>query len=439
MKEIQKIANSNILIYTFAIYTFWFLAGFTRMEGTLCYAIWDAVRGIYLASAILLLVWFITRIRNKKCVTNSDNDSNILVFTGCFFIYALTQILNISGVNEFVKLILSAIPIIIFISINDILKLKILDVFIWIFSIITMFSLIEFLIYTFTGYIYYVSEDLIYEQGDGFPSHNLSLFNFITIIKLGSESSIINAFRFEGLLEEPGSMGTMCGFLLFVTSGDKRYRFPYIISWLSGLASFSLGFYVLAVIHLLSSIKRGNFKYIIGAIFVFGILYMVFQEAFDSTIVDRLTGNSYKVLNNRTTSSFDKALIKSWDDGTLWLGGGIHAGYNLSINGEGSGLAGAKFMIYQHGIIGVFFLVLSYVYIYIVKVRRQKKTNHYAAVVFFLAFWISFYQREYILNPYFYIIYFTMPILLAYKDEYPSHHRRYRAKKQVKAVVDTLE
>ena len=132
--------------------------------------------------------------------------------------------------------------------------------------------------------------------------------------------------------------------------------------------------------------------------------YFYFYEYFELLILQRLQGDD---IDNRTSYEVTKFVEKAWASGELWLG---HQASFLSSLGFYSGI---KAPLIRHGILGTGSLILAYTIIYL---RQMKKYNKKVAYLFLIAFWGSFYQREYIDRIEFLMIFFSMYALLGNYD-----------------------
>ena len=159
-------------------------------------------------------------------------------------------------------------------------------------------------------------------------------------------------YRFQSLATEPGLIGTLCGFLIYIVSDIKEYKFANLIFWISGILSFSLAFYVIVSLKLLSQF---NLKMILLIVSFFTVAFLLIPNFFQEHIVARVSGEEHG--DNRSSVELDMKLKQSYNDDTLWFGNGYRS-YDKFVT---KGVAGAKPWIYQYGIISVFLLFLSYV------------------------------------------------------------------------------
>lgn len=282
-----------------------------------------------------------------------------------------------------------------FILLNDYLKMKCFDWFIKAFSLILILSIVEYLIFSITGagIVLYSS---ITRPGDNDVVLSQLVFNLLT------SSEITTLFRFQSLCEEPGVIGTICGFLIFLTQ-EKKYKKNYYIFLIAGLLSFTLSFYVLFILHLINRSSLKIKRIIIYGIIISAGLYYLGQSVSDFLIY-RIAGKDFSSIDNRSGIDFAYQFDNALQNGDLWL-----SNYNKGYNIYGAGL---KMFIWRYGIISLIILFLSYSYVFFRWAKRYKSTI-IKTFIFFLAFWISFYQRHYITNMEYVLCFFMAPIFFS--------------------------
>lgn len=242
-----------------------------------------------------------------------------------------------------------------------------------------LFSLVEFIIYYFTG-ISLVSKHVVRSNGQEFQ--NL-VFN---LVKEGGFP------RFQSLADEPGLIGTICGLLLFVVGRNpKQYQLERIIIIISGVFTFSIAFFFLAAISLLS--HNINLKTLFFVALVLIAVYYIFYDIVYSRIFIRFVDGTF---DNRATYEMRKAVLDAWNNGDLWLGCGLGAHESMEDGLAEDGGAGAIVFIYEFGIIGTLLVFL----LYSLLVIKNSWAGAWGNLLYLLAFWASFYQRQTIDRPY---------------------------------------
>ena len=70
--------------------------------------------------------------------------------------------------------------------------------------------------------------------------------------------------RFQSIMEEPGNVGTLCGFLLFVIGNNARYSRQFYIVLIAGFLSLSMAFFALFALFFISNIELKKKKMILS-------------------------------------------------------------------------------------------------------------------------------------------------------------------------------
>lgn len=411
---LYKNKHENLLVYTLIFLAVWdFTLGFMPYTGGGLGPLFVSLKlGLLIDLFVFGLLLYHSSNR-KYSFNNTRTNVNIaIVFTLAYIFYLSQELfsLNILGV---LMLPLQVFILYSFLTLRDDLKVRIFDGFIRVIAIILCLSVIEYLIYMFIDQRFILYSNLVYMD---YRPYDQTLFNLMP--QSNVQAIFNNMYRFQSVAEEPGGVGTLCSFLLFATYGCKKYRFHYIVFWVAGLLSFSLAFYIMAFIHVVSSfISTRNFRSIIIIVALVSLLFYFFQDFFEIAIFDRVSGKSFDEIDNRTAANFQRAYDRAWDDGTIWFGYGTDTS---SIEKDG-GTAGAKKMIFQYGVFRTIAIVIAYIYCYLKTIPKMNRKSKLIALSFLLVFWINFYQRHYILSFVYVLPYFVMPYFLAYKEKINSY------------------
>ena len=411
---LHKNKHENLLVYTLVFLAVWdFTHGFTAYTGGGLGPLFVSLRLKLLLNLFIFgLLWYHYSNRKYSFNKTETNVNVAIVFTLAYIFYLSKELfsLNFFGV---LMLPLQVFILYSFLILRENLKVRILDGFIRVIAIILFLSVVEYLIYIFTDQRYILYSDLFYL--DKRPYYQ-TLFNLMP--QSNAMAIFNNMYRFQSVAEEPGGVGTLCSFLLFATCGCKKYRFHYIVFWVAGLLSFSLAFYIMAFIHVVSFyISNRNFWPIIIIITIISLVLYFFQDGFEMAVLDRISGKSLDEIDNRTAANFQRAYDKAWDDGTIWFGYGT----NTSAIETDGGTAGARKMIFQYGVFRTIAIVIAYIYCYLKTIPKMNRKSKLMAFSFLLVFWISFYQRHYILSFVYILPYFVMPYFISYKEKINSH------------------
>lgn len=220
--------------------------------------------------------------------------------------------------------------------------------------------------------------------------------------------------RFAGVFLEPGHLGTMCIFLLFINNFQLKY-IGNIILLLGALLSLSLAAYGLLVIAF--SIHLINLKKILLLI-VFSILFLcgwIISANYNKgdNIMYQLIYHRFEfedgemVGNNRTSSYFDSEFSKycSTDRIITGMGQDAFGSEKNASNNITIGCAGYKRYFFIRGVIGSLLTIL-FLIIYFWKYRSKYSFG------FLIIYVIANFIRDYPLKPiwlYLYII--AVPVL----------------------------
>ena len=320
----------------------------------------------------------------------------IILFLSFLFVYIISYGFNGRPMSNADFLMLYFL--LLFVLTKDNYKRESFDIFIKVLTLLLFSGLIEY--FSFVLFQKYINFGIV----DRDNTSQSFIHGAFCLFRIG-----LNGFRFQGLAEEPGLLGTLCGFLIYFVPINKKYLISSVVIWISGFLTFSFAFYVLAIIKLCR--KLTNIKFLIIVLVSSFVFYSIFQEYFDDFVVERF--DKFEYGDNRSSESLDVAFVKMFEDGSALLGKGKDAHQLLNME---KGVAGAKVWIYQYGVLGFVLIFTAYGFFYI---GMLKKMNYISITpwLFFIAFWISFYQRQYIEYPYNVLVYFTSPLLLKVKED----------------------
>lgn len=284
---------------------------------------------------------------------------------------------------------------------------KIVQGFIWAFSFLMLLGLIEYFFYYFFNVSNVIATPTRELSHSSTPYSHL-YFNLIERISIFP--------RYQCIANEPGLIGTLSGFLLFIVGRDKRMRIPLVIILLSGIFSFSLAFYFLALLFLISGVV--NLKKIIIVIISVFVLFSLAYSMFQDLILQRVMVDNLELIDNRSTAGFDFRFAQAWNEGKLWLGVGFN---NLptdvtmgATEGHEGGNAGAKKWIFEYGIISLIVLFVGFLRTYY---RLRGGKLYIFDIAFLVAFWLSFYQRQTVDTCYTLLAFCGVPVFEFFKEK----------------------
>ena len=307
--------------------------------------------GIYWICMILLVSSYMICSRTHGVISSRKKEMRVFGM-GWALVYLISIIFNFCFPS--LSVIFAIIFGMFFLSLNRDIQKNIIYRFVWLLAVILLLSIIEFLLFQLSRKGFVLGQ--VTRVTDARETYFLHLlFNIIST----------DAFipRFQSLAEEPGLIGTLCGFLLFFTWKVKSMRFPFYVFLFSGIISFSLAYYVILLFFLISCFKF-NIRNVTIVFLVSFLLYQVFKENIDLLILSRVDVENSVDIDNRTTDVFDYYFEKAYNNGQLWLGVGAGNLPPQITMGESGGNAGAKKWIFQLGIIGFFTIFIVYNIIY---------------------------------------------------------------------------
>lgn len=384
--------QDSFLVNSFVFFTFW---SFFTAFPIAFHGFFRTVLGGRLGLLILLaqiIIFGLYAIQHPRCYS-VKNQKYALVFSFALIFIWLLKALYVSEFdNGLVSPLFSAAVLIL---LRDDLKEECLNRFIKVLAVILLLSIIEYLIYILSNKGVLLFSNLERFGADDSFTLQIQLYDqyLFNVVASGTDFP-----RFQSLCEEPGVIGTICGFLVYATRGREDLKFQYFVFVIAGFLSFSLAFYALFAMHFLTSSKvRGSTLLILALLIVLAYVYL--YEFFEYRILFRVQEEG---VDNRVTEGFDMAFSKALSNGELWW----PHDETMSVG------AGAKMWLWRNGIISFIVLFLSYAYYYFGKIKVCKASKK-ACLVFFLAFWVSFYQRHWITNLDYLLPFLTIPILYA--------------------------
>lgn len=286
-----------------------------------------------------------------------------------------------------------------FLLLNKQLQYRIVYYFSWVLSFFLLVSLVEFIVYQFLN-VYHIVATVVRETSVTVESYLHLYFNVIVSFSFFP--------RFQCVAEEPGLIGTLCGFLLFFTGKRKELRFPFFVFLISGLFSFSLAFYIILFLFLITGFNK--IKQVVLFLFVFSVFSFMANTFFNDLIISRIESEKFDDIDNRTTATFDKRFTQAWKNDQLWLGVGsnnLPSDITYGSTKQQGGNAGAKKWIFQYGLIS-FVVVLIYSFRVYYRLRGHKLTSF--DIFFLIVFWLSFYQRHTIADSYTLLAFCAVPL-----------------------------
>ena len=209
-------------------------------------------------------------------------------------------------------------------------------------------------------------------------------YRYFLLIK---QDNLISGNRFYGIFDEPGVVGTMAGVLLLIERFNLK-RWYNIVLLLSGIFSFSLTFYFIAILYLLFALPFKMKLILFLVIAALGIaLYS--NETVYELLFRRVEFNDGRMVGyNRTTKDFDIYFDSFIHSSDIWFGRG--AGVSSRVDDGG---ASYRHLIVDYGIVYFIFYCFAWL-LYCIR----KKYSILKIALSLTVLVLILYQRPFISN-----------------------------------------
>ena len=301
------------------------------------------------------------------------------------------------GDLPFVSIISKLIFAISFISLKSEYKWVICSKFTNLFSFLLLFGIIEWVLLLF-GINFFWG---VVDRDGGSQEFYQGIF---ILVPTYSDYGLF--YRFMSLCEEPGGLGTICFFLLATLDFQKSKK-QFFILLLSGLISFSLGFYILIILWAITQNRRLKISQILLGIVVVVVMLTMFGDFFEARIIDRVTGDDIETIDNRTNDDVDKKLQEISKDSRIVFGMGNRTFYEWEAK-VGGVSAGVKNFVIQYGLLGFIILLFSFSLL-IIRIRGRSKET----IILLVFVWITFYKSNTWNNPPVLLPLLSVPVVMA--------------------------
>lgn len=339
--------------------------------------LWNVER---IVEILALLVSVIVYVINNKLFFLTKNKLIIILFACIFFLYKpliMGEIIGIFG--AFVSIVIFSILVLS----NTEFKIHLLLFVTKGFAIILMISLSFFLAY----YLLHIPLSFTYvEYANQYNILNYNLF--ITLIS--DVNSLFIIPRFQAVFVEPGHLGMISSFLLYIQSFNLKKWYNTII-FISAIFTFSLAAYVLILIgFVMFNMIENRMKFmrmllmflVVSSVGVLIVFKIDKDSMINQLILERLViENGDIVGNNRFSYDFDREYNEKIITSDKWLG------WQPDFSVYKGGNAGYKRYIANYGIIGFVFFVLFYI--------SCCRGYTIYSISLFLLYLIAFIQRAY--------------------------------------------
>lgn len=351
-----------------------------------------------------------------------------LSFKPFLFICALLSIKNIEKVHSWNKIFFAVSMIILYLytgiisnwSFFGIMSLLLIisiffakskfisqsfDVYIFIFSTVLIPSILQYILVSILGV------EMPHSTIKGLNTEKMGVYSqYLFMVTYSGGEVLADIFpRFYSYFDEPGVIGTIAAVILAV----KRFNLKSWVNipiFIAGILSFSLFFYLLAIIYLFILVKIKS-KLILIAILAMLLIFFADNEVFKYHILDRLNFDSHFIESfstRRDAFGFDNWYSNFQKTPHFFTGMG--AGYNLMVNMGGSSY---KNIITDFGII-FFIMYMTAFVLYGIRSLGYSRELFIALLILFGVI----YQRPFIYDlSYVFLIYAPIVFLQEEKKE----------------------
>lgn len=290
-----------------------------------------------------------------------------------FLIFLLSFIfLGISRENDFISLAniltLSLIPLL-----KRNFVITVFHYFKYIFTIFLLLSLVNFLLVL----LFDIPASGIIE-----PINSLKSYQYNTYLFLIVPTETQYQFRFHGLFDEPGVIGTLSAIFLF-TDKFKIKGWKNFILFVGGFLSFSLFFFIIVLVFKAIASKIKHLPLFIITIFI--VYFSTYNLLYDY-IWWRFEWDFYKtglMGDNRTNETIKMAIAESMFSYNYFFG------HKIDFPNHFLGEASIYVTIFRYGILFVFTNIIGY----IVLAYKYLKKEKYILLITILFVILTFYQR----------------------------------------------
>jgi len=275
-----------------------------------------------------------------------------------------------------------------YLILNNRIQELIAQKFITIFTVILFITLLSWIINISFG---------IYSLPVSQPPTKVASVLTYQISMLGEvfPTNVSGVYRYQGIFDEPGVIGTICALLL--CSKIYQNKFQFFILLFAGLASMSTAFILILAVYLffLKPFKAFVVYLPIGALMVFMTRDIPLLGYLVYTKINNLV---FKGESNRVSDQAKKFIDLENNKLDAW-GGIFGQGYDY-VSSQKVDISSWQVTWLDSGLLGLLLLLLAFICCAVVK-----RANISHGLPFFMAFIASFMQRPGVLNLFFIFIF----------------------------------
>lgn len=359
--------------------------------------VWSGLgKGIYVLSVLVLLCTVFFLIKNSPFQTSREGLKLAIILT-CISLYLgwTWDIIHLGMLGP-----LNLVLVFCYLILNQHLQLLVSKKFISFFTVIVFMTLISWLVnISFGIYNIPVSQP---------PTKVASLLTYqISILGEIFPSDVSGIYRYQGIFDEPGVMGTICALLLC----SKIYytRFQFILLLMAGLASMSTAFILILTVYFffLKPFKALVLYLPIGAFLIFVTREIPMLGYLFYTKINNLL---FKGESNRVSDSAEKFIDIENNKLDVWhfiFGRGY--GY---VSSQKVDISSWQVIWIDSGVLGLLLILFAFICCAV-----SKRVNIIHTLPFFMAFIASFMQRPGVFSLFFVFVFCTAMFLCSSNRE----------------------
>ncbi len=352
---------------------------FERLFGIIQFANLFAVIIVFMSAWVL--------VKKRRIIACDIGLSIFVLISGFVIIY-------VSGRhNVMQKIWLNYIVLALYLLVDNDIKLKSFNYFKYIFAISLIPALLWYIIINIIGLS--IDYSLISPVNKTKIIYEYTYRHYFGAVQLFGRWDPMIRFRFNGIYDEPGVVGSVAGLLLTTNLlKNKKERFVNILLFIEGMLSLSLAFVLFLIIYIVAqSIMNHNISSVMIIISV-AVLYLAFinikfSNGVVASLQSRLIITSEGLSGNDRTSDLFNSMFAQFNNSSSIIVLLFGNGPNIIATTEGRSLS-YKNIIYEYGYV-VFFLFVLFIVIYAYKHRKRKEWSN--IIVLLLLIFANIYQR----------------------------------------------
>lgn len=254
-----------------------------------------------------------------------------------------------------------------------------------IYAVLISLSLISYFLVMFLNvHLPYTTIDAL----NILKSHNYYAYPFL--ITSDTHNIVEKMFRFHGLFDEPGVVGTMSLLFLFIEKFNLRKWYNVVIL-ISGIMSFSMFFFAATLIYLFYYVFTNSkssvfFKLLVVGLVVFGSIKSMDNDVAQMLIWDRFTWDASE--NKFAGDSRAASDLETYVDGIRGTSQYFFGGTDMATRDSFRGSYSIQNIILDYGLIIVILYFLFYSAFSHRYIRESKRYLLFLAILF-----LTFYNR----------------------------------------------